>query len=350
MHVDDMRALAIGRGVNQPVVPFEVTSAMVKWARASAPRAVPEDQRMVMLAESLLDEKGPSIDYSNHRTQTAIEAFEEGKANCLSFTLLFVAMAREVGVPAYFLSVRDISDYQRDGNLVVISDHIAVGYGPSHDLTILDFSSEPNNGYRQIQPVTDTRATAMFYSNRGAEALRDEQLDLAVRWLSDAVRIDPGLAVAWVNLGVALRRSGDSERAEEVYRTAIEVDPDTHSAYHNLAALLRMSGRDQEADEVMAFTATGSNRNPFTYVQLGDMSLRHGRVLDAERFYRRAMRLGSKLAEPLAALGLLNLAEGNEAAARRFARKATRIDPDDARLRVLLRGLSRQDSNDLERP
>ncbi len=337
--VGSLRLQASANGVPDLIVPYELTPEMEQWLAERIDGGVPFDRRLAMLLDALFSD-GRSIEYDNSRTGTAREVCAPGRANCLAFTHLFVGMARKLGVPVYFLQVRDVEEHERDGDLVVISDHIAVGYGPSHDMTVIDFASIAGTRYRRIHPISDESSVAMYYSNRGAEGLRNGDLKLARRWLEDAVRVDPLLAAAWVNLGVVLRRSGSADGAEQAYRRALELDREALSAYHNLAALLALRGREQEGAELLELTARSGSRNPFTYLALGDLSLRHGRYDEAERFYRRALRLDDEEAEAYAALGLLQVEAGAIEGALRSLKRAPRLDPDQERVALLERRLS----------
>lgn len=327
------------RGVHEVVVPFELSPEMREWARSKVSRGASQRARLHVLIEHLLGDKGLGIDYDNSGTGTAQEAFESANANCLSFTHLFAGMAREVGVPVFFLEVKDIEEYSKEGDLIVHSDHIAIGFGPAHDMTLIDFAVEEGTKYRRIRVIDDLTAVALFYSNRGAEHLRRGELEVALEWSESAVRAEPMLAASWINYGVALRRMGRMEKAEEAYRHALELDPGQFAAYQNLAALLRLRGQNEEALELLSLADRSANRNPFSYLALGDLSVRHGRVEEAERFYRRAVRLDREEAEPLAALGLLHHDFGDERQARRLLKKARRIDPTEPRVEQLAAAL-----------
>lgn len=342
--------IAAEHGVEHLVLPFALTPEMVAWLHERVSLAAARDRRLAVLVEALLGDRGRGIRYQRGDTGTAEEVFYQGKANCLAFTNLFVGMAREVGVEVYFLSVQDIEEYTKEGDLVVISDHIAVGYGPAHDMTIIDFAVEQGTKYRKIRPITDLTAIALFYSNRGAEYLRRGEAPMARGWLEDAVRIDPQLAVAWINLGVARRRDGHLELADQAYHRALELDPEALSAYHNLAALLRIRGRPQEAAELMTLTDRDSNHNPFSFLALGDLSLRHGRLDEAERFYRRAVRLRHEYAEPYAAMGLLELQGGDLEEARRWLRKARKLDSEEPRVLLLAQRLGEPGGESVTHP
>ena len=318
------------RGVSRVVVPFALNEEMAAWAHGSVAETLREE-RLDRLVEVVMDTSLLGVEYEAGRTSSAVEVFENRTANCLAFTQMFVGLARELELPAYFVEVTHVESFERSGDLIVISDHVAVGFGPRHMMRVIDFGRRQEEDAWRVNPISDLTATALFYSNRGAEALRAERLDEAVAWLEDAVRIDSELASAWVNLGVAQRRSGRAGAAEGSYRRALEIDPRASSALANLAVLLRMNGRTAEAEELLRLTATTHNRNPFTYIALGDLSLRYGRLDEAERFYSRARRLGPDEAASAAALGEVLLRRGERRAAEKLLRRAQRLQPDGGR-------------------
>jgi Flp pilus assembly protein TadD len=325
------------------VIPFEITDEIRAWAHAHVPSGTPKEERLDRLLAAMIGQM--QLKYEAGRTATAREAFEVRRANCLAFTSLFVGMARELGIPAFYLNVEDVERFEKDGDLMVVSGHVSAGYdiGGSR-LKILDFTpAQDRLGYRRVHPITDLRAVAVFYSNRGAEALRAGNAVEALGWLRKGVEIDPEFPGAWVNLGVALRRQGDVAAAESAYRKALEIDPQTSSAYSNLASILRMRGRNAEAEKLLALATHADNRNPFSYIALGDLSLAQGRLQEAQRFYRRALRLHREDAEIYAALGLVALASGDTGEARKWLRRAEARDRDNERVRRLgnrLSGLS----------
>ncbi len=306
----------------QIVVPFRLSEDMKRWVHATVPERGRDPEKLHALLGALVDKAGLKLEYESDRTATAEEVFASRRANCLAFACLFLGMAREVGVPVYFVDVRDLQSFSREGDLVIVAGHVTAAYGPPEQRLLLDFTLGQTVKYREVSPISDLRAIAMYYTNLGARMLRDNDVEKARERLETAVRIDPELAGAWVNLGVARRRGGDQVGAEVAYRKALEADPATVSAYENLAALLRREGKEAEATELLALTDRKDNRNPFNYLDLGDLALRHGRRQEAERFYRRALRLSHGDPEPYAALGLLALADGRDKDARRWLRRA----------------------------
>jgi len=333
------------RGVDPQLVvlPFGLTDEMRQWVREVISPVASDQRKLQILREHLLDPHRMSLEYEWGYTGTAIEVFEDRRANCLAFTNLFVGMARELGIPVYFMTVENAETYRRQGDLVVVSDHIAVGYGVQTDRKIYDFSEySAEADYRAVRRISDLTAIAMFHSNRGAEALADGKIGQSIDWLRTAVSIDPELATAWVNFGVTLRRAGRKDAAEAAYKRALEIDPRVYSAYQNLAAVLRLDGRVDEAEAFERQLEEAPNRNPYTYLALGDISLRNGRVEEAERFYRRAVSLRCEEADCYAALGQLAVANGNLRAARKLLRQARKLDPDNRRTVELERMMARE--------
>jgi Flp pilus assembly protein TadD len=343
----DVERLLRSRGIDPAtlVVPHAITDEMRDWVHRQVPDETPKDQRLARLLSSLVDPTGLKLEYEGRHTATAAEAFASHRANCLAFTALFVGLAREVGVPVVYLDVDDIEKFEKEGDLVVVSGHVSAGYNTGSEMKILDFSAAPAAQYRKIHAISDLTATALFYSNRGAEALRAGKGAEALEWLKKAVAIDPELGRAWINYGVALRRAGDVGGAEKAYRKSLEVEPTAISAYQNLASLLRSRGQDQEAGELLALSDRLGTRNPFIYLALGDLSLSHGRLDEARRFYRKSLHLYRDNAEPYAAMGLLALASGDTGDAAKWLRKAVAIDQENQRVKQLAGRLGR--SNDV---
>lgn len=330
---DDLRS----RGVDPAsiVVPWELTDEMRAWVRQQVPESLPEGERLDALLSALVDPGRLGLVYEAGYSGTAQEAFESRKANCMAFTSLFVGLAREIGVPAFYMDVDDVEKFEKEGDLMVISGHTSAGFDVGGQLKILDFTPGRQPGYRRLSRLADRTALALHHSNRGAELLRAGKRRESLEWLQKAVAIDPELGGAWVNLGVALRRGGDMKGAEAAYRTGLEADPEEASAYQNLAALLRLQGHEAEAGELLALAARVGGKNPFSYLALGDLSFAHGRLEEARRFYRRALHLYRDNPEPYAALGLVALEGGKRGEARRWLRRAEALDRNNERVRRL---------------
>ncbi|MCB1035549.1 MAG: tetratricopeptide repeat protein [Acidobacteria bacterium] len=333
----DKEIRKVGFEPQELVLPFEIDDEMRAWAREVVPRTGGAERQLKSLLFGLVEAKDHKIEYQAGYTPTAKEAFRLGKANCLAFTHLFVGLARDLGLDAYYLDVTNAETFDKSNDLIVLSGHVTAGFGVSSAPLVLKYNVGDDVDYRWVRRVGDLRALAMYYSNRGAETLAAGELQEALTWLRTAVTLDPELAQGWVNYGVALRRMGEEAAAEEAYRQALEVDPRALSAYQNLATLMRLQKRDAEAKELERVAERQGSRNPYNYINLGDLSLRHGEVEEAERFYQKALNLHDDLADPYAALGLLAYQVDEVRDARRWLEKARKRDPENPRVLHLAR-------------
>ncbi len=327
-----------GLDPSRVVVPFEVTPEMKVWAQKAAPQGLPLEVRLDKLFDAVLLDLKPN--YLAGRTTTAPVVFAERQANCLGFTSLLVGLARSVGIPTYYLAIDDIERFSRDGDLVVISNHVSAAFDTGAQTRVLDFTVAPVASYRDARALDDLSAVGLYYSNLGAEKLRAGDVEGAIDLLKTSVTLSPDIAGARVNLGVALRRRGDLPGAEAQYRSALEVDPQASSAYQNLAALLRQRGDSAEAEELLRIAERQGTKNPYSYLSLGDLALSRGRLEEARRFYRRALGLYREDAEPYAAMGQWAIAKGNLSEAKKWLKKARAIAPENDRVRRLDQRLS----------
>lgn len=329
------------RGVDPSavVMPFELDEEMRTWVREKFHTGGDPQQRLEQLLRGILHRDGNDLKYVRGYTATAREVWRTNRANCLSFAHLYIGLAREIGIRVYYLRVADIQNFEKDGDLIIASEHITAAYGPPKERRVLEFTDRPVKAHHQIEPISDLTAVALYYSNIGAERIREGRFAEAEALLQTAVRLDSELSDGWVNLGVALRRLGRVAEAESSFRRALEVNPGLLPAYNNLAVLLERDGRREEARALLELTDRYSNRNPFSYLALGDLAMREGKLAQAERFYRRALRIDRDHAEPLAALGRWALASGRRREAERWLERAETADPANAQTRELARML-----------
>ncbi|MDY7093650.1 MAG: transglutaminase domain-containing protein, partial [Acidobacteriota bacterium] len=82
------------------------------------------ETRFLNLQSAVFGKHGLEITYGNTETRTVAETFRERSGNCLSFTLLFTAMARYLGLPAYFLEVDEVLSWDLRGEVVLNNRHM----------------------------------------------------------------------------------------------------------------------------------------------------------------------------------------------------------------------------------
>jgi Flp pilus assembly protein TadD len=336
-HQRDLDKLIEARDLDldQVVRPDRVNEEMREWLYRTVPPRPNSEDRLFDLLMALENRKDVELQYEAGYTGTAAEVFATGKYNCLSYSHLFLALAREVGVDASYYRVVRSRRFRREGDVVLVSGHVTVGFGPAPNERLIKFNVRSDADYRTAKAISDLTALGLYYSNRGSEMISDGEFAKAKEWLEVATRLAPHLPGNWVNLGVARRRLGDLEGAEKDYLRALEIGERFFPAYRNLAALYQLRGEEEMRARMMSLLGGRGNRNPYTWLALGDHALDQGLIEEARDYYRRSLRLAADPAEPMAALGLLALREGDLEEAREWLEKARAAGPAVERIEEL---------------
>ncbi len=296
-------------------------------------------ERLQRLQQELFDESAFPFRYNGRETYTAMEAFQRREGNCLSFTNLLVAMGRSLGFQVTTALVRRAQATEKEGDLIIVNDHVVAALAYGSDWFYFDFDRRPHERPMAVQPLDDLWITALYLNNRGADALRAAHPDIALRYFEWATMLAPTFAPAWGNVGVARRRTGDINGAFAAYSHALTISPDDSTILGNLASLYRATHHEHEAE--LALKAINvANATPHTLVVRGDLEFAQGHVRAAFRLYKRARSLAPRLAEPWVALARAELARSRRSRAKIDLERALRLEPDDAAARALLREIS----------
>jgi tetratricopeptide (TPR) repeat protein len=234
-----------------------------------------------------------SLEYAEV-TRTASDTFHDRQGNCLSFTMLFVSLARAVGLRATYQRVEVPPTWTYDGTVVVASHVNTVVRTGSGEDTIVDFNVRPYQERQRSQRVDDAYALALFYTNLGAEAMLRNENAAALVYLREAAGVNADLPGLWVNLGVLYARHRKHEHAEAAYLRALEIDDDEPSALANLALVYEAIGEPQLAAEYRARVQRYRERNPYYHFAAATLAY------EQQRFVLSAPRRGANGARQVA--------------------------------------------------
>ena len=295
-------------------------------------------ERLQRLQLALFDASSFPFHYEHRETFTAIEAFSRREGNCLSFTNLFVAMGRSLGLPVTTALVRRVQATEKEGDLMIVNNHVVAALQDGTVWQYYDFDQRSHERPTQIQPLDDLWITALYLNNRGADELRVGHPDIALRFFDYATKLAPTFAPTWGNVGVARRRLGDTQGALDAYSHALTVSAADPTILGNLASLYKSLGKEQEAREVTLAIKVG-NATPNALIVRGDLDLAMGRTSSAIRLYKRARHLGPRLADPWMALARAELARSRPDRARKDLGRALELEPGNKDAADLLRQL-----------
>lgn len=322
------RKSSAGKAENVDILALNPEMARFLVRRVS-PRQAPKAQ-VLALIDAVFGKKGLDITYESTATRTAIETFEARSGNCLSFTILFVAMARHLGLDAYFEEVDQVISWDRRGEIVVRNLHMVVEVEYENGHHLVDFLPEAEKRYRSVKRISDARALAHYHNNLGVDALASGDVEGALDAFDRALAVDGKFGYAWTNLGVAQRRSGDFEAAERSHQQALELDRNEPAALANLASLYLAQGFADKAAPLQRRVDDHLERNPFHHYRQGLASARSGDLDEAIRRFRDAARRMPEESEFHAALGDALARSGDPEKARKSLEKALELTEDAA--------------------
>jgi len=327
------------RGVDPATVenPLEFNDEMQAFARAAG-KGVGVHERLENLQRELFLKYETPFGYDPHGTLTAREAFATRRGNCVAFTNLFIAMARSMGIRVQPALVERRGEVERDGDLMVVNNHVVAIYRHSEGTTLFDFFRTRREELGYVKPIDDLWSAAIYLNNLGVRALRDGDAEAAIPTLEKALRLAPRYAAIYGNLGVALRRRGDDDAALDSYILGMHIEPRNDALRNNAHALLVK--RAGQAESEPTSDPAGSPRTE-SWNHRARRELAQGRIGRALRLFRRVHRADPDRSEPLISIARCELIRGRLPAARRALGRALAVQPDDATADRLMEALNR---------
>jgi tetratricopeptide (TPR) repeat protein len=308
--------------------PLELNPAIRHFLDTRVEKDLPPMQRLESLANAVFRDRELGFSYSS-ASRTAIETFENRNGNCLSFTLLLIAMARHLNLDARFREVEVPPIFTKTGEFVNLSQHLnaAVKVGSA------TYAIDVFPGVVPIEIggriVSDERGLAHFFNNKGVDELSGGDFAQAETYLQKALEIDPTMVGAWINWGAICARTGKLAEAERHYRKALELDPQDLAAMNNLANVCEQTGKTKEAAILQKKVKEFREKNPYHHYNLGMQAFKEGNYEQALIHYKRAIKLKSTehnfyfaIAQAYARIGQNREVQANLRLAERYANDA----------------------------
>lgn len=134
----------------------------------------------------------------------------------------------------------------------------------------------------------DMRAAA--HLERGVQLEQVGRLEDAVAETEEALRLNPELVKAHINLLILFGRLGNREKAEEHFQAAIKLNPTQFpDAYYNYGVLLIMEGKLDQAEQAFRKALAISPSYAAAHNDLGNLLERQGKLPEAAAEYRKAI-------------------------------------------------------------
>lgn len=304
---------------------LEVSDAMSAFIDDHLTAAAHPEKKTRALAHAALDPAVLNFEYDPLVTLTSAEAFAARKGNCLTFSSLFIAMAREAGLDAWYQEVEVPPEWNSVKETLLVTMHVNAVVRHRGSQYTIDISRIGQAPHAKVRRISDGEARAQYLNNLGADALVDSDLPRAYAYFRAAIRTHPGLAYTWSNLGVVFKRNGQVEDARSAYLEALRLDSRNSTALNNLQIIHVEQGDFAAAAAIRARVEKNRRSNPYYLLHLARVAndeMRHAEAVDllerAIRLKKDDYRFHLALAESLDRSGRHDLAQHSLERARRL--------------------------------
>lgn len=221
--------------------------------------------RIISLLHMMTGSGALGMKYDMSKTYTAQDAFKYSEGNCLAFSYLFAALARENGLKVKFQEI-DIPPQWNPagGTLYYISRHVNVRVQTetARDY-VVDIDRINYKPHYKARIISEKQATALYYSNKGTDYLSEGDYKKAYLYLVKSLILAPHDAAVWSNLGVLYRLNGKYSYAEKSYFIALKYDSHNQSVLNNLVVLYDQIGHSEKSTYYSNLVKEYQLKNPY---------------------------------------------------------------------------------------
>ena len=266
---------------------FAVSSEMQYFLDHDVGRTALSDGKVDALVNALYNKSRRRFAYDSVQTRDAAEVFHLRSGNCLSYTIMTAAFAKQLRLPIQFHTVSFGDIWDRNDNIEFLIGHVNLTIG-EHSVTsrdpakLIDFGAFENASGEILDDIGEDIIVAMYMNNRAAEALAKGQLDDAYWWARAAMEYAPEFLSAYNTMGVIYSRHNNLAQAEQVFRRVLEREPDNVSAMSNQVQALASLGRINESRRLAQRLAEIQPNPPYFFFNRGLAAMKSGDYSEAK--------------------------------------------------------------------
>lgn len=289
------------------------------------------EEKMEALIYGVFDRSKMNLLYRGDANTLASETFNNRAANCLSLSIMMYALATEAGFDVKFQEIMVPEYWTRRQGFTLLNGHINLKVSTKNTNTAFTFyrpayqvDFDPQVARKSLPKkiVSKQDVVAMFYNNKGADAILKGDYDTAYAYFSSALTLMPKFQSAWINLGILYRQKGLFEQAEQAYKFALSNNDKSLTAWENLAHLYRLTDRAEEADVILAKVQRARSRNPYYHLNLGEEQLERKNWDEALDHFKHALALDRSKHEVYFGLAKVYFELGELKRSERFLKQA----------------------------
>ncbi|HSY27721.1 MAG TPA: tetratricopeptide repeat protein [Burkholderiaceae bacterium] len=290
--------------------------------------------KVMALYDSLYTSDHKKFAYDAVQTRNAADVFRLQSGNCLSYTIMTAAFAKQLHEPVQFHVVSFGEVWDRSDNIEFKIGHVNLTVGQAsfstgHDAPkLIDFGAFENTRGEILDDIGEDVIIAMYLNNRAAEALAKNQLDDAYWWARAAMVYTPSYIGAYNTMGVIYSRHQNLIQSELVFRQVLEREPDNVLAMSNQVQVLARLGRTDESSKLAQRLAEIQPNPPYFFFNLGLAAMRAHDYEEARLEFKKEVNRASYNHQFHFWLALANYYLGNFDETRKQLRVAMENSPN----------------------
>jgi len=290
-----------------------------------------DDEKIAKLIYRIFSRSELDLIYAASADTVASETFQNASANCLSLSIMTFSMAKEAGFLSEF-QIIDIPEYwTRRGGYSLLNGHINLRIKSRNSMNtqvffkktfVVDFDPSESANQFLSRDASEQIVLAMFYNNKGAEALMKQNNDLAYAYFRKSILADDSYPGAWVNLGLLYKKEGLNDLAMNSYQRAISLDDEHNTAWENLAILYQQLGNLKAASDINRRLDAKRSENPFYHQMLAETDRENGSLESSIHHYEKAISLNRNQHQFYFGLASVYFEKGDFERSERFLKMA----------------------------
>ena len=269
--------------------------------------------------------------YAASVTQTAADTFNTKIGNCISYTNLFVALARAANLRVSYQIVEvEHPAWNADTGLLIRNNHINLlvqisrldrsrTSGYTIDFNLIDPDPEA-----QVALVSDAYALSLFYANLSVDELMRGNNRLSFAFLLRGIDTEPRNPDLWINLGAFYGRHQQHALALRAYLIAQQLNPQEKIVWSGIERSYRALGQIDQADQLARKVRRYREQNPFYYFAVAQTAYDAQDYQSSLSAIERAIKLKRRNPRFFYMRSLVQRQLGDEEAAERSLSKAKR--------------------------
>jgi len=309
-----------------------VSEQMKDFVDLHVPPNMRKSERAFALAYATLNSYLLGFRYDPTITLNASEAFSQRVGNCLTFSNMLIALAREAGLEASYQEVKVPQIWNSVNETLLVNLHVNAIIQDKFSSYVVDISTDKPERNASSRKIPDRKAKAQFYNNLGVGALIDNDLSKAHAYFVKAIETAPEVSYVWSNLGVVYRRNAQDEEAKLVYLEALKLNPGELSALSNLYTIYEEEGDLVAAENMQSRVERYRQKNPYYLYYLSSEAAEEQRYADAIKLIKRAIKIEAGEYRFHVMLARSQFLNGDIDAASMSLDHAKKLAPDDSEL------------------